>query len=342
MSSSVRHAPALCPVCSGRDFSEVSSVFDDRYGNPEQFVLVRCLQCDHLMTSPQLRESDLPALYGTYYPRKSISSASVAKQAIGVASWWSRLLRWLAGTDNQGQYGVRAGERMLDIGSGSGLSLLEAQKLGAQAWGIEADPNVQPIARELGLRVHQGNLQDGPFPGIAFDLVVMNQVIEHIPQPDEILRAIRGRLAQGGRVVLVFPNIRSLWCKLSGQRWINWHIPYHLHHFNKETFARMAQRCGYRVVQTRTVTPNVWTILQVRASRNAAVLGTPSALWAIAAPSAVPQGDRSALSGAALRRIPRRLVLLLVLLPITAVNRLVDVFGWGDSLMVELLPVERS
>ena len=338
MKSGATTVDTECPVCSGSIFTTGEEAFDDRYGHPGLFKIVRCHGCGHLMTSPQLQESDLPALYGTYYPRKSLTAAMVAKQSQGAASWSRKVARWFSGTDNQGQYTVRAGERMLAIGCGGGLSLLEAHLLGAQAWGVEADPNVQPLARELGLQVHQGNLQDKPFPDVQFDLVVMNQVIEHIPQPDLVLAEIHTRLAPNGRVVLVFPNVNSLWCKLSGMRWINWHIPYHLHHFSRQSFSRLAQRCGYRITAQRTITPNLWTLLQVRASRNVAVQGQPSALWATGATADVNTPPASVSWGQRMRRT----VLFMVLVPVGVFNRLVDAFGWGDSLLVELVPVKSS
>lgn len=328
-----------CPVCKSDHFTNVAEVFDDRYGHPGEFSLVRCCQCGHLMTSPLLQESDLPALYGNYYPRKRIVAEAVARQAAGAATWFSRWRRWLAGTDNQGQYGVRAGERLLDIGCGSGVSLLEAQSLGAQVWGIEADPNVQVIARALGLRVHEGNLHDKPFVEVQFDIVVMNQVIEHIPQPDLILAAIHARLAPGGRVVMVFPNVESLWCKLSGARWINWHVPYHLHHFSLDTFSRLAQRCGYKVVRTRTVTPNLWSILQVRASRQRPQRGRPGLLWETPVPVKEDAGTHGGQFAARVQKSTRRLLLTLIMIPVTLVNRLVDALGGGDSLVVEMVPL---
>jgi 2-polyprenyl-3-methyl-5-hydroxy-6-metoxy-1,4-benzoquinol methylase len=331
-----------CPVCKSDHFSNVAEVFDDRYGHPGEFRLVRCDHCDHLMTSPQLRESDLPVLYGTYYPRKLITAESVVEQATGVANWSAKWKRWLSGTDNQGQYGVRAGERLLDIGCGSGVSLLEAQSLGAQVWGIEADPNVQVIARTLGLRVHEGNLHDKPFLEVQFDIVVMNQVIEHIPQPDLVLAAIHARLAPGGRVVMVFPNVESLWCKLSGARWINWHVPYHLHHFSLDTFSRLVQRCGYKVVQTRTVTPNLWTILQVRASRKVPVRGCPAPLWVAPVPVAADASTQAGQSTLRAQKLARRLLLALIMIPVAVVNRLVDALGRGDSLVVEMVPLVHT
>lgn len=325
-----------CPVCEGISFLPGTEIFDDRYGEPNRYQLARCAACGHVATAPRLCESDLPSLYGTYYPRKNISADDVAHEAARSKRGFAGIVRWWNGTDNQGQYSVRAGETMLDVGCGSGTSLLEAKALGATAFGIEADPNVKPIAAALGLTIHFGNLQDRPFPEQTFDLIVMNQVIEHLPAPDEGLRELSERMAPHGRMVLVFPNTASLWRRLSGSRWINWHIPYHLHHFDRKHFERMVLRCGLKVVRSRTITPNVWTLLQLRANRYQAQLGKPSPIWAVADRSEVAQTGTS-------KSNPLRTLLRAGVLSVFAfVNRVVDALGLGDSLLVELRRERRQ
>lgn len=319
-----------CPVCQGNVFSPISEIFDDRYGEPNRYQLARCNGCGHTATAPRLHESDLSTLYGTFYPRKSINADDVTREAAKLKRPFAELARWWNGTDNQGQYGVQAGEVMLDVGCGSGVSLLEAKALGATAFGIEADPNVKPIAAALGLSIHFGSLQDVPFPEQRFDLIVMNQVIEHLPDPDLALQTLSGRLTPNGRMLLVFPNTASLWRHLFGSRWINWHIPYHLHHFDRNSFARMVQRCGLEILRSRTITPNVWTLLQLRASRHKPLLGQPSPIWTVADRS----GSVTAANGNAipLRGLLRNSVLAIV----AVINRFVDALGKGDSLLVEL------
>lgn len=318
-----------CPVCEGNIFDAGTEIFDDRYGEPNHYQLAQCAGCGHTATAPRLREADLPALYGTYYPRKNIGADDVIRDAAKARRPFAKLLRWLNGTDNQGQYSVRAGEAMLDVGCGSGVSLLEAKALGATAFGIEADPNVRPIATMLGLNIHFGSLRDRPFPEQRFDLVVMNQVIEHLPDPDEGLQILGERLTPNGRMMLVFPNTASFWRRLSGNRWINWHIPYHLHHFDRKSFQRMASRSGLEVVRMRTITPNVWTLLQLRANRHRPQLGQPSLIWAVP--------EKSSSASATRKSNPLRILLRVGVLAIfTVFNRLIDTLGVGDSLMVEL------
>jgi 2-polyprenyl-3-methyl-5-hydroxy-6-metoxy-1,4-benzoquinol methylase len=273
------------------------------------------------MTSPALKDEELGNLYSTYYPRKHVHTADLVSAAKKVTGPWVRLYRWWCGTNNQGQYTVSRGQVMLDIGCGSGLSLLEARELGAQVYGIEADPNIRRIADELKLQIHIGSLHDNPFHGVNFDLIVLNQVIEHIPDPGEAIEALKERLNPAGRVVLVFPNRRSLWQKLSGLKWINWHIPYHLHHFDAASFRLFARRHGYDVVRQKTITPNIWTILQLQALKQKPMLGVPSAIWSVS-----PR-----LRGAALSFVKQ-----VALLGLAVFNRFVDLAGYGDSILVEL------
>lgn len=337
-----------CPVCLGKNNSKVREIYDDRYGQPDIFYLVRCTQCGHLMTSPRLAESDLGDLYSTYYPRKHVNIADLKHEAALSIRPLARWRRWWSGTDNQGQYTVRPDELMLDIGCGSGLSLLEAKAIGADVRGVEADPNVRRIADELDLKIHIGSLLEEPFPDEQFDLVVLNQVIEHMPDPALMLNRLRARLKPGGRIILVFPNVKSLWCRIFGKRWINWHVPYHLHHFTRTGFANMVRRTGYSIRKARTITPNLWTILQLRASKINVEPGVPSPMWNVSNTDSPELAFQANTTGSrwTIKRILRgaikRTMRTGLMLTISIVNRFVDSIGWGDSLMVEIVPREMS
>jgi len=339
--SLVDSVPMECPVCSNIDCSTLRQAYDDRYGQPDLFNLVSCARCKHVMTEPRLRESDLGMLYSTYYPRKQVNADDLKRDAGRSVLPLARLRRWYAGTNNQGQYAVRTGEIMLDIGCGSGLSLLEAQELGAKVYGIEADPNVRRIADELKLNIHIGSLHDEPFQGVSFDLIVLNQVIEHIPDPGKAMEALKKRLKPDGRLVLVFPNRRSLWQRVFGIKWINWHVPYHLHHFDAVGFRSFSNRHGYAVISLKTITPNTWSILQLRVLRKLPKLGMSSPIWEVK-PNVIDilVSAKSDLNST-IRHLLRKLLKQTALLGLALFNRFIDLTGLGDSILVELRPEVR-
>jgi SAM-dependent methyltransferase len=327
-----------CIVCDTALEIAIPAISDDRYGCPGVFAIARCPSCGQMITLPPLSEADLPGLYSRYYPRREVDFDALQAEAARVAAPAARLRRWLAGTDNQGHYRARPGQDVLDIGSGSCLSLLELRAMGVEAWGVEADPNVRAIAEHFALRVHIGSIHDNPFAGRSFDLIVLNQVIEHVPDPLALLRTVRSRLKPDGRVILSFPNTASVPAGRSGIRWINWHVPYHQHHFNRTSFARLAARAGYEVSDVRTITPNLWTLLQWRANRESGAEGQVSATWS-SSPSA---HDRRPPFPTRLKRAVRARAARLLAALSAVSNRAIDAAGRGDSLLVELRATGRN
>ena len=320
-----------CPVCKNYKFDTFKDVFDDRFGEPNQYKLAKCTRCNHISTFPRLKEQDLGKLYEKYYPRKYINHEQIFKKANKDFSPLSNFLYWFKGINNQGHFYSKKGEMVLDIGCGDCSSLIEINYLGAKAFGIEADSNIKSIAKSLNLKVHFGSVEDNPFSGRKFDLIVMNQVIEHIPEPDKCIRIIKRRLSKNGRIIFVFPNRNSFWNKITGIKWINWHIPYHLHHFNKKNFQTMIENSGLKITNTKTITPNVWTILQIRHFFHNHKRGVPNYLWK-------EKKDKNP----KIRKREQKKIFLKGLLSIILFiclgffNRLIDFLNVGDSLMLEV------
>jgi len=326
-------SPPACIACGSENRPYIDRIWDDRYGSPGIFSVLKCVGCGQMVTSPMLAESDLPALYSQYYPRRDVDFTALKKEADLVLAPDAAAVRHRNGTDNQGHYLVKPGQRVLDIGCGSCVSLLEVRNLGGESWGIETDPNVRAIADHFGLTVHIGSIHDNPFPGADFDLIVLNQVIEHVPDPIALLKLVRARLRPGGKVVLAFPNAGSLNKRISGRQWINWHIPYHLHHYNKTSFPKIAKQAGYEVASMRTITPNLWTVLQLRAYGDVAAEGQASTAWTGSGPS-IPERSSFAL------RVKHRLAARATEMArsfIGPFNRTADAMGLGDSMLVELV-----
>jgi 2-polyprenyl-3-methyl-5-hydroxy-6-metoxy-1,4-benzoquinol methylase len=332
-------APTACIACSGENQTYIDEIWDDRYGSPGKFSILKCVSCGQMVTSPLLAEADLPALYSRYYPRGNPDMVAIKREADAVLLPDAAQIRHRNGTDNQGHYFVQPGQKVLDIGCGSCISLLEIRNLGGDPWGIETDPNVRAIADHFGLNVHIGSIHDNPFPGEDFDLIVLNQVIEHVPDPIALLKLVRSRLRPQGKVILGTPNSGSFNKMISGRKWLNWHIPYHLHHYNKASFTRIAENAGYKVLSIQTVTPNLWTILQLRAYGDETVEGRASTAWTGSGPSVPEQSPSFA------RRWKTRLASRatgISMKTVAPINRTIDALGLGDSMLVQLTPVDRA
>lgn len=99
---------------------------------------------------------------------------------------------------------------VLDIGSHCGFFVRFASENGWEAFGVEPAPPLARFARELNHveTIEEGFFDEETHPGRSFDLVTMFDVLEHIPEPVELLRKVRSRLKPGGLVLCKVPHVR--------------------------------------------------------------------------------------------------------------------------------------
>jgi 2-polyprenyl-3-methyl-5-hydroxy-6-metoxy-1,4-benzoquinol methylase len=129
--------------------------------------------------------------------------------------------------------------------------------MGWEVEGQEVDATAAEQARTRhGLRVHLGALADVALSGSTFDVVAMNHVIEHVPDPLALLKECRRILKPGGRLIAVTPNVNSLGHHRFGACWRGLEPPRHLHLFSVTTLNHLGVQAGFHSVRTSTTAAN--------------------------------------------------------------------------------------
>lgn len=139
------------------------------------------------------------------------------------------------------------GKRLLDVGAASGILLEEAIKLGYKADGIEPSRHLAASAAARGLNVHLGTF---PHPAITgpYDVITLVDVIEHVPNPVQLLRDLAGHLAPDGVGVLTTPDVEALAARILGPRW--WHFRVaHIGYFSRASILKALAAAGLETIK---------------------------------------------------------------------------------------------
>jgi 2-polyprenyl-3-methyl-5-hydroxy-6-metoxy-1,4-benzoquinol methylase len=265
-----------CVIC-GKPCMErfIEAISDDRFGCPDVVSIYKCQSCNHFACFPRLEEHQISSLYEKYYGRTS--SAEIGEHRTLHSKFW----RWIMGENNLGQFAIKGrGVKMLDVGSGDCQNLWDATYLGFNAYGFDVDRTSVQIGKLNGLRVKSGESAADAYFGEKFDYIQLNQVIEHFRDPAVELEGLAEMLAENGLIFISTPNSSSILRYLCGKTWINWHVPYHQHHFSKKSLRKLMEDNNWIITKSRTVTPLVWVSLQLRNSRRSQQAGAPSKVWA--------------------------------------------------------------
>ena len=105
------------------------------------------------------------------------------------------------------QHGLRSGQRLLDVGCGTGLVAVEAAKILGTAENITClDPSagMLSVARlKLNARFLQGRAEEIPLPDASFDFLTMGYALRHVKSLEQAFGEYHRVLATGGKVLLL-------------------------------------------------------------------------------------------------------------------------------------------
>jgi SAM-dependent methyltransferase len=252
-----------CLACNGVVSTVLEPVYDTRFGIPNRYSIARCQACDLEQTLPRPSGAELGVFYATHYN-------SGAGRGSRYAAWRERffaspLYRLFLALDSDISFHGRRGHgRLLDIGCNEGRNLGFYRRSGFEVEGLETNPVARATAAAGGFTVHGVELEEFQ-PSERYDVAVLSNVLEHALDPAVMLDQVARVLKPGGQVWISCPNARSWLRGLGGGAWINWHLPFHIVHFSRETLAATLTRRGWRLVETDQQTPALWVAQTVLA-----------------------------------------------------------------------------
>jgi SAM-dependent methyltransferase len=116
---------------------------------------------------------------------------------------------------------VKADNRLLDVGTGTGTVAALACARGAHVVAVDAEPSMLELTRRRipAAEVHQAALPRLPFTDGSFDAAVANFVINHVGDPAAAIRDLQRIVRPGGRIAVTIwpdpsPPAQQLWATI--------------------------------------------------------------------------------------------------------------------------------
>jgi ubiquinone/menaquinone biosynthesis C-methylase UbiE len=100
------------------------------------------------------------------------------------------------------------GKRIIDCGCGAGEYVRALSRLSGHVYGFEyqTEKLLSSGSGSANDRLAAGDIHNIPFPDASFDLAIVNEVLEHVPDDLAGLREVRRILKPTGTLVVLSPN----------------------------------------------------------------------------------------------------------------------------------------
>jgi SAM-dependent methyltransferase len=151
--------------------------------------------------------------------------------------------------------GTLNGLRILEVGCGRGVTLLELARGGAQVTGLDYSPEAMAVCHkfcgELNLSAHatfvQGDAFNLPFSSNSFDFVYSVGLIEHFENPAPLLTEQYRALRPGGTLFVQVPQKYSLYtvAKTTLMRFGKWPYGGWETQFSRRELAALVANVGF-------------------------------------------------------------------------------------------------
>ena len=253
-----------CEICSNNTFSYLYKGIDRFYGIEGTFDFYRCNECGLIFISPFPGEGALKKYYPKdYYSYTDTERIMPKPQSLkekvcfyvfhplkGLnCVLYSKLLK------QKDPLTYKKGLKVLDIGCGDGRYLLEKRRYECECFGVDIDYEAlkRLRAKDSSIRTYCGNLQEAGLQNEAFDIVNLDNVLEHITEPGKLLNEVRRVMKKGAVLRVVVPNSVSFTYGIFCKYWMGLDCPRHLYTFSIKNLKRLFRNTHFHIDNCRTI-----------------------------------------------------------------------------------------
>ena len=276
-----------CPVCGSPHSDTLHTGLTDRifFCAPGNWTMFRCTDCGAGYLNPRPTQDTIDLAYRSYFtherensppPMNSTGFAKI-RRALG-----NGYRNWRFGT--RYKPATRAGipavlinparrasidasmcqlpypredQTLLDFGCGNGSLMTKARDAGWHVIGLDFDAEAVKVAEASGLEAYLGGIDTLCQWQTTFDVITLSHVVEHVHDPEALLKACCERLKPGGFLWIETPNLDSQGHKVYGSDWRDLDPPRHLVLFTPKTLFQLLIRCGFVSIRHQVEHPTI-------------------------------------------------------------------------------------
>jgi len=247
----------ICPLCHNDNIIQIGDPqisASARHLIDQDYKIVKCKECQLYFVHPEISfsETQWAKLYD--------------KEYFGImTNWWAgkRTKHRKARLELIKKYCHGTNIKFLEIGCGEGYILCDALKLGWDVSGLDIYDNRIAEAHDKNIKFHEGKLLSVSLKSDYYDIIYVDQVLEHIIDPESEIIEIKRILKRQGLVYIGVPNEdsftsigRKLYYLFTGQTTISHKIkpfkqPYHVIGFTKLSIARLLKKHDFQILRIR-------------------------------------------------------------------------------------------
>jgi len=232
-----------CILCGAKPELVLKDLTDLEYGCTGSFSFKRCPNCGLLMLFPAPTIGELK----TYYPD---SYHCYHTQERGIISILSGIIYQLRFREYVSLVGKQA--RILEIGCAD-MPYLDSIKIkypDLKITGVEFKEEVAESGRGKGRNIITGTIFDLK-QNESYDLIIMNNLIEHVIDPVREVERAYVLLRPGGYLLIETPNLKSWDYAIFKKYWGSLHVPRHTYLFSPDSINLLAEKTKFEVVKVK-------------------------------------------------------------------------------------------